>query len=305
MAVSVPAVPNTGPEIPAAGRRLRGQGRQPLWQRPEQVSVIVLPLMVDGIRQRRRLEKLFAAMHSIRRALQREVGKRMRAYWASPRRLQQDATEWREQLGLDREGLEGRAYHHLERSRWMLGHLSKALAMHQADEVWVAVARHVFGDWEGKRSGMPRVGSYWDYLRIAGRARSHTTERKWETFRLFGTLEGHLAAYRHPELPAQITSPLQAAGLAPGSHVLAQPRHPRLPSRPASWGTTRVPWCWSTTVAPAPGRGSWSCRYGCLKGRAAGPIWSTTWIAQSAGISWISCGGGMPRPKEAGPTRRI
>ena len=68
-------MPNTRLETPAAGRRLRGQGRQPLWQRPEQVSVIVLPLVVDGIRQRRRLEKLFAAMHSIRRALQREVRK--------------------------------------------------------------------------------------------------------------------------------------------------------------------------------------------------------------------------------------
>ena len=158
-AVSVPAAPNTRPETPAAGRRLRGQGQQPLWQRPEQVSVILLPLVVDGIRQRRRLEKLFAAMHSIRPALQREVRKRLRAYRASPRRLQKDAAEWREQLGLSREGLVRRAYRHLERSRWLLGHLGKALAMHQADEVWVAVARHLFGDREGKHSGMPRVGS--------------------------------------------------------------------------------------------------------------------------------------------------
>jgi hypothetical protein len=183
---------------PAGDRRFRGRGKQLRWQRPEQVSVIVLPLVVDGSGERRCLEKLFAAMHSIKRALQRDVRKRLGAYWASPRRLRQDATEWREQLGLTREGLERRAYRHLERSGWLLDHVSKALAMHQAGEVWAGVERHLFGDGEGRRSGMPRVGSYWDFLRIAGRARSHTTERKWETFRLFGTLAGHLAAYRHP-----------------------------------------------------------------------------------------------------------
>lgn len=236
MAVPVqPAPTSTRVRTEAGGRRFRGQGKQPLWQRPEQVSVIVLPLVVDGDRERRRLEKLFAAMHSIKRALQRDVRKRLRAYWASPRRLQQDAAEWREQLGLTREGLEHRAYRHLQGSRWLLGHVSKALAMHQADEVWAGVARHLFGDREGKHSGMPRVSTYWDYLRIAGRARSHTTERKWETFRLFGTLEGHLAAYRHPELPEEITSPAQAASLSPGTRVLAQPRHPHPPRRPSSW----------------------------------------------------------------------
>jgi hypothetical protein len=195
----------------------------------------VLPLVVEGDRERRRLEKLSAAMHSIKRALQRDVRKRLGACWASPRRLQQDAAGWRKELGLSREGVERRAYSHLQRSGSLLSHVSKALAMHQADEVWAGVERHLFGDRQGKRSGMPRVGSYWGFLRIAGRARSHTTEHKWETFRLFGTLQGHLAAYRHPELPAEISSPAHAASLAPGTRVLAQPRHLRLPEPVASW----------------------------------------------------------------------
>jgi hypothetical protein len=217
------------------GHRVRGRGKLPLWRRPDEVSVIVLPLLVDGDRERRRLEKLFAAMHSIKRALQRDVRQRLRAYWSSPRRVQQDPAQWREHLGLTREALEHRAYRHLERSGWLLGHMTKALAMHQADEVWAGVERHLFGDREGRRSGMPGVQGYWDFLRIAGRARSHTTDRKWETFRLFGTLEGHLAAYRHPELPSEVTSPTQAAGSTPSTHVLAQPRHPGLPERPPSW----------------------------------------------------------------------
>ncbi len=160
--MDVPVQPGPTPgraRTTAGGRRFRGQGKQPLWQRPEQVSVIVLPLVVEGDRERRRLEKLFAAMHSIKRALQRDVRKRLGAYWASPRRLQQDAAGWRKELGLTREGLERRADSHLQRSGWLLGHVSKALAMHQADEVWAGVERHLFGDRQGKRSGMPRVGS--------------------------------------------------------------------------------------------------------------------------------------------------
>ncbi len=289
---------------PAPYRRFRGQGKQPLWQRPEHVSVIVLPLVVDGDRQRRRLEKLFAAMYSLKRALQREVRNRLRAYWASPRRLQQDAAGWREQLGLSREGLEHRAYRHLERSRWLLGHVSKALAMHQADEVWAGVSRHLFGDREGKRSGMPRVGSYWDFLRIAGRARSHTTERKWESFRIFGTLEGHLAAYRHPELSAEITSPLQAAGLAPGGHVVTQTRHLRPPSRPNSWWDYNGPLVLVYNGGPGSTAGELILPVRLPQGRAAGPSWSTTWITRSAGTKWIWYGDGTPRPQVAGPTRR-
>ena len=197
--------------------------------------MLVLPLVVQGAEQRRRLEKLFGAMHSIKRALQRDVMARLRAYWAGSSRLREDAGAWREELGLTRERLERRAYRHLERSGWLLGHASKALAMHQADEVWAGVVRHLFGDRDGRRSGRPRVGRWWDYRRIPGRARSHTTERKWETFRLFGTLHGHLATHRHPELSREVTSPLQAAGLALGTRVLAQPRHPRPCVRPASW----------------------------------------------------------------------
>jgi len=138
-------------------------------------------------------------------------------------------------LGLTKEALERRAYRHLERSRWLLGHVSKALAMHMADEVWAGVERHLFGDREGRRSGMPRVGSYWNFLRIAGRAGSHTTDHKWETFRIFGTLAGHLAAYRHPELPEAIASAAGAASLPSGTRLLAQPRRMRPGEREGSW----------------------------------------------------------------------
>ena len=197
--------------------------------------MIVLPLVVEGSRDRRRLELLFAAMHSLKRALQRDVRHRLRAWRAGHRRAQRDPEGWLRELGLSRQALERRAYRCLERSGWLSHHLTKALAMHVADEVWEPVERHLFGDREGRRSGVPGVTGYWDLRRIPGRARSHTTDRKWETFRLFGTLQGHLDAHRHPRLPVEIVTPEQAASQAPGTSVLAQRRRMRPPVRPASW----------------------------------------------------------------------
>jgi len=115
-------------KAPDVARPFRGQGTQPLWQRPNEVSVIVLPLVAPGDPERRRLEKLFGAMHSLKRALRRDVRSRLHAYWAASGRLRRDAAGWREELGLSRERLERRAYRHLERSGWLLGHASKALA---------------------------------------------------------------------------------------------------------------------------------------------------------------------------------
>jgi hypothetical protein len=67
--------------------------------------------------------------------------------------------------------------------------------MHVADNVWTAAERHLFPDATGRRLGIPHVGKWYDFTRIPGRARSHTKARKWETFRLHGSLAGHRAAY--------------------------------------------------------------------------------------------------------------
>ncbi|MGW2940104.1 zinc ribbon domain-containing protein, partial [Streptomyces sp. NPDC001156] len=104
--------------------------------------------------------------------------------------------------------------------------------MHQADEVWEGIARHLFPDATGRRFGRPKMGTWWEYTRIPGRARSHTSARKWETFRLHGTLAGHLAAYRHRGLGPAVTTPEQAAALPSGTSVLEQPRPLPTPDRP-------------------------------------------------------------------------
>ncbi|MCW2871041.1 hypothetical protein, partial [Actinacidiphila oryziradicis] len=48
----------------------------------------------------------------------------------------------------------------VERSRWLGDHLSKALAMHQADDVWAGVARHLHPDAAGRRAERPKTGSW-------------------------------------------------------------------------------------------------------------------------------------------------
>jgi len=68
--------------------------------------------------------------------------------------------------------------------------------MHMADSVWNPFERHLFPDAKGGRFGRPGVGRWYDFARIPGRARLHTRENKWETFRLHGTLAGHRDAYR-------------------------------------------------------------------------------------------------------------
>ncbi|MEU6648268.1 transposase, partial [Streptomyces sp. NPDC046900] len=177
---------------------------------------------------------MYWAVWSVKRALQRDARDAVEAYWAGDVRRETDAKAWRLELGLSREGMERRAYRHMEKSKHLGHHVTKALVMHQADEVFeTSVSRHLFPDASGRRHGRPKVGRWWEYTRIPGRARSHTTARKWETFRLHGTLAGHVAAYRHRGLGRSVTTPEQAAALPPGAKVLEQPRHLPTPARPS------------------------------------------------------------------------
>ena len=154
-----------------------------------------LPLDTTDPVQRRRVEAMFSAAYAMRRALQRDVRSRLRAYWRAPRQRRRDPIAVRERVGLSRTALEHAAYAHLDAAPHLRRAVTKALAMHLADNVWTAAERHLFPDASGARSGMPRIGAWFDFTRIPGRARSHTTERKWETFRLHGSLAGHRAAY--------------------------------------------------------------------------------------------------------------
>ncbi|MFI6417751.1 hypothetical protein ACIBG6_10155 [Streptomyces sp. NPDC050842] len=186
-------------------RTFRGKNKAPKWKKPGdgQVAVMVLPLAVTDPADLARLSKLFGAMWNIKRAVQRDARARVDAYWAAFHERDRDgAKAVRQHLGLSREALERCAYKHLEASGHLKHHVSKALAMHMADEVWNGVQRHLFPDATGNRFGKPKLGRWYDFTRIPGRARSHTTERKWETFRLVGSLHGHARAYsdggRHP-----------------------------------------------------------------------------------------------------------
>jgi hypothetical protein len=160
------------------------------------VSVLRLALDAGDPLVRKRLEGVFGAAFSLRRALQRDARSRVDAYWAARNeRAAKGPAAVRERLGLSRDALERAAYRHLDRAPHLRAHFTKAMAMHLAALVWTPAERHLFGDSRGARSGKPRVGSWYDFSCIPGRARSHTRPRKWETFRLHGTLAGHRRAY--------------------------------------------------------------------------------------------------------------
>ncbi|MGW2698303.1 zinc ribbon domain-containing protein, partial [Streptomyces sp. NPDC001296] len=220
----------------APARRYRGKNKGKRWTRSAdtELAVIRLPLDVHDPGIRHRTESLFSAMWSVKRALQRDARDAVDAYWAGDVRRETDARAWRLELGLSREGMERRAYRHMANAKHLAHHVTKALVMHQADEVFeTSVSRHLFPDSSGRRHGRPRAGPWWDYTRIPGRARSHTIARKWETFRLHGTLAGHLDTYRNRNLDPTVTTPEQAAALPAGTGVLEQPRHLPTPVRPA------------------------------------------------------------------------
>ncbi|MBL0217387.1 MAG: transposase [Myxococcales bacterium] len=144
---------------------------------------------------RRRIESMFSAAFKVRRAVQSDARHRSRAYRAAHHERSRDPAAVRTRIGLSREALERAAYRHVDGAPHLRRFVTKALAMHLADNVWTATERHLFKDASGATRGMPHIGRWFDFTRLPGRARSHTTERKWETFRLHGSLAGHRAAY--------------------------------------------------------------------------------------------------------------
>jgi hypothetical protein len=215
--------------------RRRGKSKAPNFKYDGSVSVIGLELDVSDPVVRQRLERHWVAVFRLRRALQRDAAHRCRAYWAAHREREADPKGLRERLGLSRKGIEAAAKNHIEASGWMRDHLTKAVGLHVADEVWETVDRHLFADASGRRHGPLRIGSWWEFTRIPGRARSHTKATPvWETYRLVGTLDGHLGAYRHPQLPAAVSTGCAAAAQPAGSSILAQPNHLAAPPRPDS-----------------------------------------------------------------------
>jgi hypothetical protein len=157
--------------------------------------VLRLALDVSDARQRARIEVMFEGAYALRRALQRGVRDACRAYWAASHERARDPGAVRDRLALSRRGVEHIAYAHLDAAPHLRRHVTKALAMHLADGVWTAAERHLFRDARGARHGLMHVGRWYDFTRLPGRARSHRTDHKWETFRLHGTLAGHRAAY--------------------------------------------------------------------------------------------------------------
>ena len=215
--------------------RRRGRSKAANFKYDGPVSVIGLELDVSDERLRRRVERQWAAVFRLRRALQRDAAARCAAYWAARRQRGADPQGLRARLGLSRKGIESAVKVHIEASGWMRDHLTKAVGLHVADEVWQTVDRHLFADASGRRHGRPRIGSWWEFTRIPGRARSHTKATPvWETWRLVGTLDGHLQAYRHVQLPASVSTAVLAATRPAGSSILAQPAGLPAPRRPVS-----------------------------------------------------------------------
>ena len=150
--------------------RRRGKSKAPNFKYDGPVSVIRLELDASDERVRGRLERQWAAVFQLRRALQRDAADRCRVYWAAHHERARDPKALRGRLGLPRKGIEAAAKAHIEASGWMRDHLTKAVGLHVADEVWETIDRHLFADSSGRRHGPPRIGSWWDFTAWASAA---------------------------------------------------------------------------------------------------------------------------------------
>jgi hypothetical protein len=215
-----------------AGKRTRGPNQGTPWARtPEDgISILRLALDTSDPLQRRRIEEMFSAGFSVYRAVQGDARDRARAFRAAHHERQRDPAAVRARLGLSRESLEHAAYAHVDAAPQLRRGITKALAMHLADSVWSATARHLFRDAAGKTQGLLRRGRWFDFTRLPGRARSHTTARKWETFRLHGSLADHRAVYVSEPQGEQV--PLGHTG---PERRFMQPRRMRPISAPDGW----------------------------------------------------------------------
>jgi hypothetical protein len=236
--IRMPAAPTDTTTAVTSGEvvvRRRGKSKAPNFTYEGPVSVIRLQLDVSDPVVRGRLERQWGAVFGLRRALQRDATHRCRAYWAAHRERHADPKALRVRLGLSRKGIEAAAKSHIEASGWMHDHLTKAVGLHVADEVWETVDRHLFGDACGRRHGPARVGSWRDFTRIPGRARSHTkTKPVWETWRLVGSLDGPFEGYRDRQLPVSVSTAFGAAGQPAGTSILCQPASMPAPTKPTS-----------------------------------------------------------------------
>ena len=138
------------------GRR-RGKSKAANFKYDGPVSVIRLELDVSDIGVRWRLGRQWEAVFRLRRALQRDAADRCRAYWAAHHERRRDPKALRERLGFSRKGIEAAAKSHIEASGWMRDHLTKAVGLHVADEVWETVDRRCSPTPRG--AGMDRRGS--------------------------------------------------------------------------------------------------------------------------------------------------
>jgi hypothetical protein len=232
----------------ASEKRTRGANKGTPWARNPDDGVSILRLALDASDpvHRAHLEAMFRGAYAVRRALQHDARNRSAAYWEASRERDRNPAAARDRLGLSRSALAHAAYAHLDAAPHLRRFVTKALAMHLAHSVWTATGRHLFRDTSGRRHGPLRIGRWYDFTRLPGRARSHRSERKWETFRLHGTLAGHRAAYTHEGAftqPNRLVAPVLTdwwghegplvvvfSGLAVGTLVLPV----RLPTAPSN-----------------------------------------------------------------------
>lgn len=215
------------------------------WKRDGDVAVIALEIDLSAdVAMRKRFENQWRAAYQLERAIKTDARSRVAAYdqWRSGRKYQKlsktdraaACKDKQAELRLSAVDFTYDAYKHMDNSKWLGNHLTKAQGCHHAAAVWQNTSRHLFPDSTGKYFGAPKVGSWWDFTRMVGRARSHTKKQPtWETFRLVGSLDGHFQAFATSAVTGLNIEKLRGwAKTHRGISLMAQPHRMPIPARP-------------------------------------------------------------------------
>ena len=212
-----------------------------------------------------------------------------------PRAQVQGAGAGRERLGLSRAGLERAGYAQVERSHHLGHHLTKALVMHTADQVWEGASRHLFLDASGQRVGAPHPGRGWDFQTIPGRRARIRPSASGRPSGWWALCKVIWAATAPPPFPLAPPWPMPSGGQGVsrccGSPAICG-HPPHLP--PGAGGIIGVPWRWSSVVARPPMLGM--CRCDRRRAPGAGRTPPTTWGTSRTRSTW--CGPVTPESLE-------
>ena len=186
---------------------------------------------------RREIELIYQATFQLKQATQRDATTRCaiyqewrngKAYKALPRKERGAACKAKkEELGLTLNGMQAIMRKHCSGNPFLQHYVTSVQIEFHASEIYETTKRHLTPNKSGKFNGPPKVKCWFDHSKLIGRARSHTVENSWLSFRLVGSYEAHIGYFGNADCSIANGEYLKQPSVMPSPH----------PRKNADWWT--------------------------------------------------------------------